>query len=58
MVEIHPNPDHAMSDGAQSLDFKQFSEMMLKVKRVAEAVNRTLTLHSEAPVAARETAAV
>jgi 3-deoxy-7-phosphoheptulonate synthase len=44
IVEIHPSPDHAMSDGAQSLDFAQFAAMMPRVKRVAEAVDRTLTL--------------
>jgi 3-deoxy-7-phosphoheptulonate synthase len=58
IVEIHPNPDHAMSDGAQSLDFAQFAAMMPKVKAVAEAVERTLTLPSETPVTVRETAAV
>ncbi len=58
IVEIHPSPDHAMSDGAQSLDFAQFATMMPKVKRIAEAVDRTLTLPGEAPVSARETAAV
>jgi 3-deoxy-7-phosphoheptulonate synthase len=44
IVEIHPSPDHAMSDGAQSLDFAQFAAMMPRVKRVADAVDRTLTL--------------
>jgi 3-deoxy-7-phosphoheptulonate synthase len=58
IVEIHPSPDHAMSDGAQSLDFAQFAAMMPKVKAVAEAVERTLTLPSETPVTERETAAV
>jgi 3-deoxy-7-phosphoheptulonate synthase len=41
IVEVHPSPDHAMSDGAQSLDFAQFAAMMPKVARVAEAVDRT-----------------
>ena len=27
MVEVHPNPDEALSDGAQSLDFEQFEEL-------------------------------
>jgi 3-deoxy-7-phosphoheptulonate synthase len=58
IIEIHPSPDHAMSDGAQSLDFAQFAAMMPKVKAVAEAVDRTLTLPSETSVAERETAAV
>ena len=58
IVEIHPSPDHAMSDGAQSLDFAQFAAMMPRVQRVAEAVDRTLTLPSEAPASTRQTAAV
>jgi len=28
LVEVHPNPDKAWSDGAQSLDFDGFDEMM------------------------------
>lgn len=50
MIEVHPNPDHALSDGAQSLTFDQFDELMPRIARVAEAVGRLL------PVA--ETAAV
>jgi 3-deoxy-7-phosphoheptulonate synthase len=42
IVEVHPEPDHAMSDGAQSLDFAQFRAMMPKVAAVAGAVGRTL----------------
>ena len=47
IVEIHPEPDHALSDGAQSLDFAQFAAMMPKLQRVAAAVDRTLTLPVE-----------
>jgi len=28
IVEVHPNPDNAMSDGEQSLDFAAFDSMM------------------------------
>jgi 3-deoxy-7-phosphoheptulonate synthase len=28
IVEVHPNPDKAMSDGHQSLNFRQFEDMM------------------------------
>jgi 3-deoxy-7-phosphoheptulonate synthase len=42
MVEIHPNPDHALSDGAQSLNFANFRRLMERVKAVSEAVNRPL----------------
>jgi len=27
-MEVHPDPDHALSDGAQSLRFEQFEELM------------------------------
>src|SRR5689334_2831982 len=42
LVEMHPDPDRALSDGAQSLGPAQFTEMMEQVKRIAEAVGRTL----------------
>ena len=50
IVEVHPNPDMAMSDGAQSLDFEEFNAMMPKVAAVAEAVGRTLPLPTTAAV--------
>ncbi len=60
IVEIHPDPDQAMSDGAQSLNFEQFAAMTPKVKRVAEAVDRAFTLPQTAPAESkpREAAAV
>ncbi len=42
MVEVHPDPDRALSDGAQSLTFELFEEMMGELVRVADAVNRPL----------------
>jgi 3-deoxy-7-phosphoheptulonate synthase len=40
IVEVHPHPDRALSDGAQSLNPEQFGEMMRQLRRVAEAVDR------------------
>ena len=40
MIEIHPNPDRALSDGAQSLNFDNFKRLMERVKVVSEAVQR------------------
>ncbi len=40
IVEVHPDPDHALSDGAQTLTPEQFYEMMHKVRAVASAVGR------------------
>jgi len=41
IVEVHPDPDRAMSDGAQTLTPEQFYEMMHKVRAVALAVGRS-----------------
>jgi 3-deoxy-7-phosphoheptulonate synthase len=42
IIEVHPDPPTALSDGPQSLYFEQFAEMMLQLRRVAEAVGRTV----------------
>ncbi len=44
MIEVHPNPDMAMSDGAQSLDIDEFNTLMPKIEAIATAVGRTLSL--------------
>ncbi len=40
MIEVHPNPDHALSDGNQSLNFAEFDELMPRLSAVAAAVGR------------------
>ena len=40
LVEVHPNPDRALSDGAQSLYPEQFERMMKEVRLIAEAIGR------------------
>src|SRR6185437_465946 len=40
LVEVHPDPDHALSDGAQTLPLDQFAEMMEQVRAIAAAVGR------------------
>ncbi len=42
LVEVHPNPAGALSDGEQSLKPRRFVELMTETKRVAEAVGRTI----------------
>jgi len=42
MIEVHHDPDHAKSDGAQSLFPDQFSQMMKEVRIIAEAIGRTI----------------
>lgn len=34
MIEVHPNPDCALSDGEQSLNFEDFGKLMEKLKKV------------------------
>jgi 3-deoxy-7-phosphoheptulonate synthase len=51
MVEVHPNPDHALSDGAQSLNFERFRELMERSRVIAQALDHPLA--SPAPEAAR-----
>jgi 3-deoxy-7-phosphoheptulonate synthase len=38
IIEVHPNPEKALSDGYQSMTFKQFEEMMAGCRKVAEAM--------------------
>lgn len=42
IVEVHNDPDHAKSDGAQSLFPEQFSQMMKEVRIIAEAIGRKI----------------
>jgi 3-deoxy-7-phosphoheptulonate synthase len=42
LIEVHHDPDHALSDGAQSLRPPQFIELMQQLKMIALAVNRTV----------------
>jgi 3-deoxy-7-phosphoheptulonate synthase len=41
LVEVHPDPDHAASDGAQTLNPVQFSEMMQQARAIAAAIGRS-----------------
>jgi 3-deoxy-7-phosphoheptulonate synthase len=41
IVEVHHDPDHAISDGAQTLRPEQFTEMMKQVRAIASAIGRT-----------------
>jgi len=42
MVEVHNDPNHALSDGAQSLYPEQFAQMMKEVRLIAQAINRNI----------------
>ena len=38
MVEVHPNPAQALSDGAQSLHFEEFETMMNELTTISRAL--------------------
>ena len=40
IIEVHNDPEHAMTDGAQSITPAIFKEMMANIKRIANAVDR------------------
>jgi 3-deoxy-7-phosphoheptulonate synthase len=42
IVEVHCDPEHALSDGAQSLKPDKFAAMVTSIRRVAEAVGRNM----------------
>ncbi|MBI4335694.1 MAG: 3-deoxy-7-phosphoheptulonate synthase [Candidatus Omnitrophica bacterium] len=42
IIEVHPNPEEALSDGAQSLLPENFEKLMQDLRKVAEAVGRKL----------------
>ena len=42
IIEVHHDPDHALSDGAQSLFPEQFAELMTQLRVIATAVGRSI----------------
>jgi 3-deoxy-7-phosphoheptulonate synthase len=42
LVEVHPDPDRAVSDGAQSLRPEQFDDLMRQLRMIAPAVGRSI----------------
>jgi 3-deoxy-7-phosphoheptulonate synthase len=42
LIEVHPDPDHAASDGAQTLDFATFKKLLEQLKRLAEPLGKTV----------------
>jgi 3-deoxy-7-phosphoheptulonate synthase len=53
IVEVHNNPDKALSDGMQSLYPDQMDALMVEVRQIAAVLKRSVAK----PVVARETAA-
>ena len=42
IIEVHPDPSHALTDGSQSVTPDVLVDMMQRMKRIAEAIGRTL----------------
>ena len=42
MIEVHPNPEKALCDGAQSLTPAAFDDVMTDVKKICEFEGKTL----------------
>ena len=42
LLEVHPSPEKALSDGAQSLNFDEFDRLLEKLRRVADALEVTI----------------
>jgi 3-deoxy-7-phosphoheptulonate synthase len=42
LIEVHPDPDRAMSDGAQSLNFAVFQKLLESLRRVADTLGKKL----------------
>jgi 3-deoxy-7-phosphoheptulonate synthase len=43
IVEVHPNPQFALSDGNQSLNFESFSTLMDEIRKIAPILKRELS---------------
>ncbi len=55
IIEVHPDPDHAKSDGAQSMFPDQFERLMAELRIIAPAIGRSICVE---PVARRVPARV
>jgi len=42
LIEVHNDPDHALSDGAQSLEPNAFTQLMAELRIIAPAIGRRI----------------
>ncbi|MHC1746105.1 MAG: 3-deoxy-7-phosphoheptulonate synthase [Negativicutes bacterium] len=47
IIEVHPHPDEALSDGAQSLTPVNFSQLMIELKALADVLGRSMLVGGE-----------
>ena len=57
IIEVHPDPDHALSDGNQSLYPDQFDNLMVEVRQIAKVLGRTIADSVAQPTARRHAGA-
>jgi 3-deoxy-7-phosphoheptulonate synthase len=53
IIEVHQNPEEAVSDGAQSLKPERFAELVRQIRMIAPAVGRTVAPVKELPAIAQ-----
>ena len=46
IIEVHSDPDHALSDGAQSMFPAQFDRLMAELRIIAPAIGRSICLEA------------
>ncbi len=54
IVEVHPHPEEALSDGGQSLKPERFADLVEQIKRIAEAVGREIAPYPDHPKASHK----
>ena len=50
IIEVHPDPDRALSDGAQSMFPDQFERLMVELRMIAPAIGRSMSPGRDVPV--------
>jgi 3-deoxy-7-phosphoheptulonate synthase len=57
IIEVHPDPDNALSDGNQSLYPDQFDRLMVEVRQIARVLGRSIADPVATPAAPRHAGA-
>ena len=53
MVEVHPEPEHALSDGPQSLDFREFEKLYTQIRAMEHFMTKLRGGHAKSSSGAR-----
>jgi len=57
IIEVHPDPDNALSDGNQSLYPDQFDSLMVEVRQIARVLGRSIAESAATPIERRHAGA-